>query len=247
LFVCDILAQAKHLQFSILDFQSKGGKGMDGVLRILFENEQDTQAFVNIAQKIILSKTKYGADITSIHIQRLSNQTIVIDQSIPKMLRYVMNATSKFRLPRDSQNLQGFVNLVKITKEKNKNVLFVQVTDFDYQQMLRQVMMLVEMGLADQMSVDIRAIYNNIEKHIQKHKYLINIPTQSALGLGFKPNLVPMRYSNGADLFLKQGLMIGNLGTGYFGAESPKEITSVQMLIRHSLWLFDICQRFYQF
>jgi len=52
----------------------------------------------------------------------------------------------------------------------------------------------------------------------------------------------PPQGVTGVDPFLDHGIPVANLGTGYFAPESEKEITSLQMMADHALWLVALVQ-----
>jgi len=58
----------------------------------------------------------------------------------------------------------------------------------------------------------------------------------------FKAFECPIRGGTGVDAFTKHGVMIGNIGAGYFFLESAKELTTRELLGLHTAWLVNLVQ-----
>ena len=241
-FLCQALNQAKLNKASFLELVPYGLKDLSYHLKIFFENMSDMNIFTQALNETILPYQKYGAGLS--YSSQSINQVNMVDEGINSLLLWMCELLPKIRLSRNSIGYQGFVNPIKIdTTKPNINQLCLQIGSFDRVDLVRQVMTLVRFTLKHHFSFSYKPLFDNIQPYLQRCPKLITIPQQSAISLGFSPELMPMRYSNGTDVFLENGLILGNLGTGYFGAECPKEIASIQMLANHSYWLFDICQR----
>ena len=242
-FLCQTLNQVMISQIDILNLTLCGLKDLSYKMKIYFEKKKDLDAFVLGLQQSIIPHQKYGAGL-SYQIQHI-NQSEMVDESINQLVFWLCALLPKIRLSKNAIGNQGFVNPIKIDTSKAKNnQLWIQVGYFEKEKLVGQVMFLIQEVLRHNFSFTYKPLFDNIKSHLHKCPKLINIPKQSAINLGFDPDVIPMRYSNGADQFLENGVILGNLGTGYFGAECPKELTSFQMLAKHSCWLFDICQRF---
>ena len=84
--------------------------------------------------------------------------------------------------------------------------------------------------------------YDNMAHRLASAPELITWACQGAEQLGLKAKVMPIRGGTGADPFLDQGVMVANLGTGYFSPESEKELTSIEFMIQHALWLLSLLQ-----
>lgn len=243
IFLCETILKTRLRDIDILELVPCGLKDLSYKMKIFFEKKEDLDAFTQHLRGNVLPYQKYGSGL-QYHSQSI-NQFEMVDKGINSLLYWLCTLLPKIRLSRAAIGDQGFITPIKIdTTKPNTNQLSLQFGYFEKRELVDQVMHLIRETLQHNFSFSYKPLFENIQTHIQKCPKLIDIPKQSAIHLGFQPNLIPMRYSNGADVFLEQGIVLGNLGTGYFGAECPKEITSIQMLANHSYWLFDICQRF---
>ncbi len=243
IFLCETIRQLRLQDINILELVPCGLKELSYKMKIFFENKSEMSDFIETLKQKVLPYEKYGAALS--YQNQSVYQTLTIDKGLNSLIYWLCDLLPKIRLSRDSIGIQGFTNPLRIdTNKLNVNQLLLQVGHFEKRKLVDQIMFLIQETLKYNFSFSYKPLFDNIKSHIQKHsKLLIDIPVQSAISLGFQPKIIPMRYSNGTDVFLEQGLVIGNLGTGYFGAECPKEITSIQMLARHICWLFNICQR----
>jgi len=88
--------------------------------------------------------------------------------------------------------------------------------------------------------------YDNSGPTLAKHPELIFWARSASIWLGVQAELAPMRGGLGVDPFLREGINAANLAAGYYGAEGPREFTSVQMLGRHAIWLAEIARVYSQ-
>ena len=79
--------------------------------------------------------------------------------------------------------------------------------------------------------------YGNMGLLLAARPELVELPKQAALAVGAEPRVLPIRGGTGVDPFLDAGVLVANLGTGYFAPESEKEITSLQLMAGHARWL----------
>lgn len=61
-------------------------------------------------------------------------------------------------------------------------------------------------------------------------------------GTTFDAVELPVRGGTGIDKFTEAGVFVGNVGTGYFFLESPKELTSLELMGQHTVWLLNLVQ-----
>ena len=86
--------------------------------------------------------------------------------------------------------------------------------------------------------------YTDMGPRLAAAPELVAWAEQAAAAIGERAHRAPIRGGTGVDPFVDRGILIANLGTGYFAPESEKEFTSTEMLARHALWLFALVQRF---
>jgi len=84
--------------------------------------------------------------------------------------------------------------------------------------------------------------YDNMAKRLSDCPELISWAVAGARAVGVEAQVRPIRGGTGVDPFLDAGVMIANLGTGYFSPESEKELTSLELMVQHGAWLFALLQ-----
>ena len=82
-----------------------------------------------------------------------------------------------------------------------------------------------------------RRQYDNMASRLEEAPELVRWAEQGARALGLNAEVRPIRGGTGVDPFLDAGVMVANLGTGYFSPESEKELTSLELMRDHALWL----------
>ena len=82
--------------------------------------------------------------------------------------------------------------------------------------------------------------YQNMESQLQQAPELITWAQQAAQHINKESKVLPIRGGTGIDPFLEEGILLANLGTGYFAPESEKECTSIDMMVAHALWLAEL-------
>lgn len=79
--------------------------------------------------------------------------------------------------------------------------------------------------------------YQNMAPRMAHRPELVSWPEAAARAVGVDAPVRPIRGGTGVDPFLDRGVLVGNLGTGYFAPESEKEFTSLQLMAGHARWL----------
>ena len=85
-----------------------------------------------------------------------------------------------------------------------------------------------------------RRQYDNMEARLAGAPELTRWATAAAARVGVEARRLPIRGGTGVDPFLDAGVLVANLGTGYFSPESEKELTSLELMATHALWLAAI-------
>lgn len=84
--------------------------------------------------------------------------------------------------------------------------------------------------------------YENMKARLLDCPELIAWAVAGAQAIGVTAHIRPIRGGTGVDPFLDAGVMIANLGTGYFSPESEKELTSLELMVQHGEWLMALLQ-----
>lgn len=84
--------------------------------------------------------------------------------------------------------------------------------------------------------------YDNMGRHLADCPELVDHAMAAAQAAGVQAKVQPIRGGTGIDPFLSEGVMVANLGTGYFAPESEKELTSLETMAGHARWLLALVQ-----
>ncbi|MEE2644667.1 MAG: hypothetical protein VYD19_07010 [Myxococcota bacterium] len=79
--------------------------------------------------------------------------------------------------------------------------------------------------------------YENMGPRLAEAPELTNWACRAAERVGVEAKIQPIRGGTGINPFLDAGVLVANLGTGYFSPESEKELTSLELMSAHALWL----------
>ena len=85
--------------------------------------------------------------------------------------------------------------------------------------------------------------YSNMQSRLDTAPELVQWALNAAQSLHLDAQQRPIRGGTGVDPFIDRGVMVANLGTGYFSPESEKELTSLEMMAAHGNWLLAIAQQ----
>jgi len=95
-------------------------------------------------------------------------------------------------------------------------------------------------------AVTITPQYVDMGPALRAEPELLNAPLRAfapLAGVGpFTAHECPIRGGTGVDAFTAQGVLIGNIGAGYFFLESAKELTTRELLGLHVEWLVNLVQ-----
>ena len=148
-------------------------------------------------------------------------------------------------LPEDSEGFQGYTNPFDIKPDEDGNGwhLFFRIRDFTEEGFNRRGLDLLQLQHDHELVfVELTPQYRNMGPEMQSFLHLREFAVEAAEQLGLPVNVTPIRGGTGIDAFLDNKIGLVNLGTGYFAPESEKELTSMQQLSDHALWLFGLVQ-----
>jgi tripeptide aminopeptidase len=149
-------------------------------------------------------------------------------------------------LPEESDGRQGYSNPFSATKEGEQIVLHYRLRDFEPEQLRSReqyIENLVEQLGSGTEQVEVMQQYVNMGPVLMEYPELIAFAREAAASISDAAHVRPIRGGTGVDPFLDKDIPIANLGTGYWGPESEKEITSKQAVARGTQWLVNLVQR----
>ncbi len=247
--MCDILNELgigdhKYLNYSLLSYVSHEENATSGIGQIYVQQEIDAECIVAIIENMIKPHIKMGASY-NLSCTYFQDKTIEIDYGIQKLFDWLTPMVlNNLQLPSQSQGLDGYANPNKITCHENHWQILIQFRDFEMDELSKRVQMVACDLIANEIDFSYGLRYKKSERFFKLPKLMVDIPILAAQEIGEKANTIPMRASTLADSFLERGISVANLGTGYFAPESAKELTSLEMISKHSFWLLHICTKF---
>ena len=155
---------------------------------------------------------------------------------------------SKFAYPllaEDSSGWEGYSHPAQLSLKNEAWTLTWRLRDFELEQLKTRATDLEQYYTLNNQSdafFEWSRQYDNMAHRLESAPELITWACQGAEQLGLKAKVMPIRGGTGVDPFLDQGVMVANLGTGYFSPESEKEFTSIEFMIQHALWLLSLLQ-----
>lgn len=123
--------------------------------------------------------------------------------------------------------------------DENGLTLHVRIRAFDESELRAREAHVKEVAAAGpgELPVTVKRQYANMGPALAPFPELVRYAEIAAERAGVEVVRRPIRGGTGVDPFLKQGIPVANLGTGYFAPESEKELTSKQKIGQHVRWL----------
>lgn len=148
-------------------------------------------------------------------------------------------------LSEESDGYQGYSNPYFLDSADSGWRLCYRVRDFDPQVLLQReehIRVAALLSGLDPSEVVTEPQYVNMGPALAEYPELAEWAFQAAHAADVEARRAPIRGGTGVDPFLRRGIPVANLGTGYFAPESEKELTSKQNIARHTIWLCLLVQ-----
>jgi di/tripeptidase len=248
--VAEILERswAEKLEINLIEYLPHPEKVCDGTLKIFVKQSNTLETLEKIAQSIVSAHFKKGANLvftkTSISSSDALQEDISLKACFLALIEFMKSKPSFTLLAEDSAGWDGYSNPYQLFSQGENWELCFRIRDFKEEGLEARIRHLFELSLRWQCRYQYHRQYQNMEKALSGDPILYEIPLKSSESLGLPAEIRPIRGGTGVDPFLARGILVGNLGTGYFAPESEKEFTTIQILSKSAEWLFDICQRF---
>ncbi|NUN13861.1 MAG: M20/M25/M40 family metallo-hydrolase [Myxococcales bacterium] len=148
-------------------------------------------------------------------------------------------------LSEESDGYQGYSNPFFLDAADDGWRLSYRVRDFDPHVLLQREEHIRAAALLsglDPSAVETEPQYVNMGPALADYPELADWAFEAARAADYEARRSPIRGGTGVDPFLRRGIPVANLGTGYFAPESEKELTSRQNIARHTIWLCLLVQ-----
>ena len=137
----------------------------------------------------------------------------------------------------DSSGWEGYSHPFRLSRVGEAWELRFRVRDFDAHALEARGAALAAWAERGGGACAWRHQYGNMAGRLEGAPELVAWAEAGARAVGVEAQRLPIRGGTGVDPFLDAGVMVANLGTGYFAPESEKELTSLELMVDHGLWL----------
>jgi di/tripeptidase len=149
-------------------------------------------------------------------------------------------------LSEESSGNQGYTNPHWVSRTPEGMIVRYRLRDFVPQFLKRRGEDLGRICERFGGSVTITDQYVDMGPSLKAAPELLELPLRAFAPLAeatpFKAFECPIRGGTGVDAFTDNGVLIGNIGTGYYFLESAKELTTKELLALHTCWLINLVQ-----
>ncbi|MBX7137576.1 MAG: M20/M25/M40 family metallo-hydrolase [Oligoflexia bacterium] len=152
--------------------------------------------------------------------------------------------------PEESAGREGYSNPYFASTENQQLTIRIRLRDFETAELENRIQharyMTVRSFGEDGAQFEAEYQYENMGPSMAGAQPLIELAQAAARKVGVEAPLLPIRGGTGVDPFVTRGVLVPNLGTGYFAPESEKELTTRQSMARHVQWIAALLQEMAQ-
>lgn len=149
-------------------------------------------------------------------------------------------------LSEESTGTQGYSNPHWVSRTPEGMIVRYRLRDFAPQLLKRRGEDLVRVTERYGGTVTITEQYADMGASLKGAPELVELPLKAFEPLApettWKAFECPIRGGTGVDAFTALGVLIGNIGAGYYFLESAKELTTKELLGLHTAWLVNLVQ-----
>lgn len=235
-----------------LEFISDQANECNAILRLAIVGYSEAQILLlkekleKTLDGILEDHLRRGATVQYLSFERIlslegaSNAAVLL---VNYLKEFFNRALTLPVLPEESEMYQGYSN--PYSAEIREGVLRVshRLRDFDPDALKRREEDVSRAaGCFPTAQTEIIQQYKNMGPDLEPFPELVRWAEEAAKTVGEVSLRAPIRGGTGVDPFVSNGIGLANLGTGYFAAESEKELTSKEAMARHVLWLIALIQ-----
>ena len=237
--VTDFLKECTHAEILFLDVDKQND--VLGTITLALPRSSNAESIKEKLASLVEPHRSKGAFL------RCTSETQQLIESIPLQYKSLLSflavwekqAKSLPLYPEDSEGRQGYSNPYAAYASEEGITLLTRQRDFS-QAELRKREQEIDFCLPIGKATCIHEQqYSNLGPQMSRFSEIIDWPKQAAQKLGYQPQELPIRGGLGMEPFVSF-MAIANLGLGYFGMESPKELTSLEMIEAHTHWYLQI-------
>lgn len=231
-------------QVAVIGFESDAERDCDGILRLAVGSDAPADAEARIeaaAHQVLAPHLPRGASL------RIERGGPPVDPGARGEIGLALDLCAAILAcpdvqpvaAEDSEGRQGYSQPYRILEVEGGVRLDVRIRDFDTAALDARGA-IVERLAPSGATVERFGQYVNMGPALADVAELVTWPQRAGAQVGVASTIQPIRGGTGVDPFLVRGVFIGNLGTGYFAPESEKELTTVETIGRHVVWLWAL-------
>jgi len=240
--VVTALAELGEHGVTPVDFVSNEERDCDAEITFHVASPTARAALLDALANAVAPHRKRGASL-SVELFAHPNK---VDGNVGAMLAFVgrfLRSAPGFTLAaEDSDGHDGYSQPYRAVPTEQGLRLDVRIRDFSPTGLEARSEHLRKLAAEDGRAVEVVHQYVNMGPRLADRPELVQRATAAGAACGVPCPVQPIRGGTGVDPFLDRGIAIANLGTGYFAPESEKELTSLQFMVDHALWLVQLVQ-----
>lgn len=224
-------------------FASDAERDCDAVVSFGVATPEARRALIDALASVVAPHRKRGASLRL----ELFALPPAADANVEAMLRFVhdfLRSDPGFTLAaEDSDGHDGYSHPYRALPTADGLRLDVRIRDFSPSGLDARSEHLRRLATERGLQSELVHQYVNMGPRLADRPELVDRARAAAAAIGVESPVQPIRGGTGVDPFLDRGIAIANLGTGYFAPESEKELTSLQLMADHALWLLSLVQQ----
>jgi di/tripeptidase len=225
----------------VVGFESDLSRDCDGILEVWHADEAARRSVEAALRQVVAPHVPRGASLRfeAVDAIRAGGAT---EAMLAFVRRFVASGGPQPVLCEDSDGWQGYTQPYRARPQDGGLRLGFGVRDFDSDALERRREHVRDLADGQGLASAWQHQYRNMGPSLAARPDLAEAAAAAARAVGVEPKDQPIRGGTGVDPFLDAGVFVANLGTGYFAPESEKELTSLQLMAEHALWLLALVQ-----
>lgn len=239
-FAAELLGRLEGQRVVPLGFQSDAIRDCDGVLRLWLGDDADRDALDAALAEVVGPHVPRGAGWSVTAGSSREGDGAVADV-LAFIRTFMASRKDEPLMCEDSEGFEGYTYPYRARAGDGHVAVDVRLRDFDRANLDARRDHLI--ALVGERPIEVVEHYGNMAPKLAHRRDLVDDAVEAGRDVGIETKTLPIRGGTGIDPFLDRGVFVANLGTGYFAPESEKELTSMQLLAKHALWLLALVQR----
>jgi tripeptide aminopeptidase len=186
-----------------------------------------------------------GATVAFLQSEKVEDEahfTNAALRSASLLSTFIESAKAAPLFPEESEGYEGYSNPCVIEAHGGTARVKFRLRAFSRDELALREEDVRRAALNEGVEAKVTFQYQNMGAVLARYPELVEWAVQAAQSIAVAARKLPIRGGTGVDPFLARGIPVANLGTGYFGLETEKELTSLQSMANHVLWYLNLLQ-----